>query len=265
MLSYLRDKLDGTQFFSIAQLHQRALACESRFKETSKSAARTIHLIERDSSDDESVDVYTAEFIWPTKAKSSACSSLQPVQKNRQEEIKFTFNVAKCDKIFDELLKNGNIKLTHNIPPIDELKRRAYCKWHNSFSHATNDCNVFRRQVQSAINEGLLAFQEMQVDTQPFPVNTIDVACEKILVRPEMADKSKSKDIIIDDPRTSNISQKEVARKALDNKTNKSESAGGQTQLMCRAQQPDLSIADGTTSTCGQSGAHKDGPTGSAR
>jgi hypothetical protein len=29
LLSYLRDKLDGTQFFSIAQLHQRALACES--------------------------------------------------------------------------------------------------------------------------------------------------------------------------------------------------------------------------------------------
>ena len=192
-----------------------------------KSAARTIHLIERDSSDDESTDVYTVEFIWPTKAKSSACSSLQPVQKNRQEEIKFTFNVAKCDKIFDELLKNGNIKLTHTIPPIDELKWHAYCKWHNSFSHATNDYNVFHRQVQSAINEGQLAFQEMQVDTQLFPINTIDVACEKVLVRPEMADKSKSKDIIIDDPRTSNILQKEDARKALDNKTNKSGSAEG--------------------------------------
>jgi hypothetical protein len=34
LLSYLRDKLDGIQLFSIAQLHQRALACESRFKET---------------------------------------------------------------------------------------------------------------------------------------------------------------------------------------------------------------------------------------
>jgi hypothetical protein len=163
------------------------------------------------------------------------------------------------------LLKNGNIKLTHTIPPIDELKRRAYCKWHNSFSHATNDCNVFRRQVQSAINEGRLAFQEMQVDTQPFPVNTIDVACEKVLVRPEMADKSKSKDIITDDPRTSNMSQKENARKAMDNKTNKSGSAGGQTQLRSQARQPDLSITDGPTPTCGQSGAHKDGLAGSAR
>jgi hypothetical protein len=49
LLPYLRNKLDGTQFFSIAQLHQRALACESRFKETSKSVARTIHIVERDN------------------------------------------------------------------------------------------------------------------------------------------------------------------------------------------------------------------------
>jgi hypothetical protein len=130
-------------------------------------------LVERDNSD-EFADVYTAEFVWPTKAKSSACSSLQPVQKNWQEEIKFTFNVAKCDRIFDEILKNGNIKLTHTIPPMDELERRAYCKWHNYFSHATNDCNVFRRQIQSAINESQLVFQEMQVDTQQFHVNTIE-------------------------------------------------------------------------------------------
>jgi hypothetical protein len=164
--------------------------------------------------------------------------------------------------VFEDLRRP---KVPNTIPPIDELKRRAYCKWHNSFSHATNDCNVFRRQVQSAINEGQLAFQEMQVDTQPFPVNTIDVACEKVLVRPEMADKSKSKDIITDDPRTSNMSQKENARKAMDNKTNKSGSAGGQTQLRSQARQPDLSITDGPTPTCGQSGAHKDGLAGSAR
>jgi hypothetical protein len=50
-----------------------------------------------------------------------------------------------------------------------------------------------------------------------------------------MADKSKSKDIIIDDPRTSNISQKEIARKAPDNKAKKSEGTEGQAQLMRQA------------------------------
>ena len=43
--------------------------------------------------------------------------------------------------------------MSHAIPSLEELKHHAYCKWHNSTSHATNDCNVFRRQVQSAIND----------------------------------------------------------------------------------------------------------------
>jgi hypothetical protein len=112
----------------------------------------------RGSSDDESTYVYTVELVWLTQAKPSACSSLQSVQNNWQEEAKFTFNVAKCEKIFDELVKRGNIKLTHIIPSMYELKRHAYCKWHNSFSHATNDCNVICRQIQSAINEDQFIF-----------------------------------------------------------------------------------------------------------
>jgi hypothetical protein len=59
LLSYLRDKLDGIQFFSIAQLHLWALPCESRCKEALKSVARIVHLVEHDSLDDESADVYT--------------------------------------------------------------------------------------------------------------------------------------------------------------------------------------------------------------
>jgi hypothetical protein len=142
---------------------------------------------------DESTKEYAAEMVWPKQAKSSACSSLQPVQKKRQEEVKFTFNVGKCDKIFDELLKNGNIKINHIVPPADELKRRTYCKCHNSFSHATHDCNIFRRQIQSAIHEGRLKFQEMQVDMEPFPINVIDFEGKRSLFGPAQPIKAKAK------------------------------------------------------------------------
>jgi hypothetical protein len=106
------------------------LACESRSKETTKIIRHNVHIVEFDqsSSDDESAEVYVAEMVWPKQAKSSACSSLQSVQKKQQEEVKFTFNVGKYDKIFDGLLKNGNIKINHTVPSADELKRRAYCK-----------------------------------------------------------------------------------------------------------------------------------------
>jgi hypothetical protein len=51
------------------------------------------------------------------------------------------------------LLKHGNIKLSHVIPPVEQLKGSVYCKWHGSFLHNTNDCAVFRRQIQSAITK----------------------------------------------------------------------------------------------------------------
>jgi hypothetical protein len=85
------------------------MTCESRSKEISKSASHKMHLVGYDNSDDESTDVYTAELVWLGQAIPSACSALQSIRKNRQEEVKFTFNVSKCDKIFDELLKTATL------------------------------------------------------------------------------------------------------------------------------------------------------------
>ena len=59
--------------------------------------------------------------------------------------------------------------MSHVIPPLEELKRRAYCKFHNTFSHATNDCNILRRQIQSAVNEGRIIVPQMKVDQNSFP------------------------------------------------------------------------------------------------
>jgi hypothetical protein len=98
-----------------------------------------------------------------------------------------------CDKIFDELLKNGNIKLSHTIPPIEELKKCVYCKWYGFFLHNTNDCNIFHRQIQSAVDEGRLRFQEMKIDKQHVPVDTLGLVDKKVLVRPCSPDKAKGK------------------------------------------------------------------------
>ena len=53
------------------------------------------------------------------------------------------------------------LKEGHVIPSREQLGKRAYCKYHNSFSHSTNECNVFRRQVQSAISDGRLTLQKV--------------------------------------------------------------------------------------------------------
>ena len=140
-------------------------------------------------------------------------------KKNRQEELKFTFDVSKCDRIFDELLKNGNIRLSQAIPSLDELKRHAYCKCHNSTSHATNDCNVFRRQVQSAINEGRLVLSEMQIDKAPFPLHTLELNNPKILTRPDQTEGAKGKNTVIGDPKPMNANDKILAGEVIKEKT----------------------------------------------
>jgi hypothetical protein len=134
---------------------QRALDCESRAKE-SRSFPRArdkprnerhVNTVEysSESSDDEEVDVCVAEWSWGSKSKPFVCSTLKPASKSRQDEICYAFDVAKCDRIFDYLLQEKQIKLPsgHVIPSPEQLKEQAYYKWLNSYSHATNDCNVF--------------------------------------------------------------------------------------------------------------------------
>jgi hypothetical protein len=110
-----------------------------------------------------------------------------------------------------------------------------------------------------------LTFHEMQVDTQQFPVNTIEPTCKRVLVQPEVADKGKDENTIITDLRTSNISQEGIARKAPDRKTNKSEGTRGQAKPSSRAKLLDSSIVDCPAPRCGRSGAHADGPADSPR
>jgi hypothetical protein len=183
------------------------------------------HEVECLSTPAKSEKIQVAELVWPAKAKSAARSPLHSIQKGK---VKFTFNVSKCDKIFDELFKNGNIKLSHTIPLIEELKKCVYCKWHGSFLHNTNDCNIFRRQIQSVVDEGRLRFQKMNIDRQTVPVDTLGPVDKKVLVRPYSADKGKGKNIIIGDPRAPNLTHGVVTQKAIDKrKANKTEYATG--------------------------------------
>ena len=135
------------------------MAQESQSKESKyKSDRLSMHMLQGEFSDDEGNEVYAAEFVWSSSDKPSTCTSLKPISKNRQDEIKFTFDVTKCDRIFDELAKLGKIKFSHTIPSAEELKRRAYCKLHNIFSHPTNYCNVLYRQIQSTTNERTIGY-----------------------------------------------------------------------------------------------------------
>jgi hypothetical protein len=90
----------------------------------------------------------------------------------------------------------------HVISSLEQLKKHVYCKWHNSYSHATNDCNVSHRQVQSVINEGRLKFTEipqimLNKDLFSTSMNMTELEVKKVIVQPSQAESTKGKEVVI--------------------------------------------------------------------
>ena len=123
----------------------------------------------------ESDEVATVDWAW----KYSEYISWAKNKSTEEEKKKFNFDITKANKIFDYLLKKGQIKLigNHRIPSAEELKKKRYCKYHNSNSHNTNDCKVFRDIIQQAINKGKIGMEKakggMGIKGHPFPANMV--------------------------------------------------------------------------------------------
>jgi hypothetical protein len=110
----LKEKLESHTFSDVSKVLQRAPDCESRAKESrcftrSGDKPRSechVYMGEygSESSDDEEADMCVAGWNWASKSKPFVCSSLKPASKSWQDEICFTFDVTKCDRISDYLL-----------------------------------------------------------------------------------------------------------------------------------------------------------------
>ena len=92
----------GFEYHTVNFLQVKVMGLEFKLKnakDTFKPHRSNTHILDHDSdsSDDDSKEVYAAEFVWPSKDKPGSVPSLKPIQKNRQEELKFTFDVSKCD------------------------------------------------------------------------------------------------------------------------------------------------------------------------
>lgn len=133
---------------------------------------------------------------WICLAIQGQTMLLPITQANSKESARRDVFYLWCFKVgsyFDELVKNGNIMLSHAIPPLEELKQHLYCKWHNSTSHAINDCNIFCRQVQSSINEPRLVLSEMQIDKVLSSINEIDLNNTNVFIQLEQAEGTNGK------------------------------------------------------------------------
>jgi hypothetical protein len=153
-LPHLKDRYASQEFESLSHLVQRISDQDTRVFEPKKNWSKKVSFVDEveDSDSDEEPVISLAE--WVKNKRPISCPFGQ------KELEKFSFDITKADRIFDLLLQEGQIKLSSNhvIPSAEELKKIKYCKWHNATSHSTNECKVFRQQLQSAIESGRIKF-----------------------------------------------------------------------------------------------------------
>jgi Retrotransposon gag protein. len=147
MIPPIREKFSSEDFDSLSHLIQKVTLHEYRSADVRRSSKKVNHVCPymygSDDEDDDS-EIAAAELVRSKK--------VMPCQwvKNSGKEERYDFDITKADKIFDLLFWEMQIQLPagHTIPSAEELGKKRYCKWYNSGAHTTNDCKVFRQQIQ---------------------------------------------------------------------------------------------------------------------
>ncbi|KAK1670941.1 hypothetical protein QYE76_059100 [Lolium multiflorum] len=120
---------------------------------------RAVVLVDAEEDEVPAGDQEVAVAEWTRGGTPVSCKWVKPPGPPRG----FDFDVTKTEQIFDLLLKEKQLTIPEGLkfPTVQELNGKPYCKWHNSLSHATNDCRVWRQHIQAAIEKGRLIFNQL--------------------------------------------------------------------------------------------------------
>ena len=153
-MPHIRDKYASQEFESLGHLVQRISDQDIRPFEPKRAWNKKVSFVDEAASSDSDEELVIGLAEWVKNKKPMSCPF------GHKEPEKFAVDITKANRIFDFLLQEGQIKLlpNHVIPSAEELKKMKYCKWHNATSHSTNECKVFRQQLQSAIESGRIKF-----------------------------------------------------------------------------------------------------------
>src|SRR3954463_13550478 len=233
----IRKKLDTQYLRDMAQLADRVRQVERLKVEKAKAnknyKKERVAYVEMEDADDESFnDSYNPEeaeidLAELKEAPPYACKLLNPA--NGKNPIKsdkndrflkktYTFDVTKCDEIFDLLVKDGQMILPLNskIPLLEQRKKRGFCKYHGFLGHKTAQCFLFRDLIQNALKDERLKFADksknpMKVDAdplnvadtnlcEPFDVNMVEVSEIHAVGSKTISDGKKATESLSDNP-----------------------------------------------------------------
>ncbi|XP_050878718.1 uncharacterized protein LOC127082522 [Lathyrus oleraceus] len=194
----IRKKLDIQYLRDMAQLADRVRQVERLKPEkarVSKGKKKRITYVDVEDQDivseveynhveESEVDVaelksgpsYVCKLLTPANGKNPT----EPKENDKLPKKTYTFDMTKCDEIFDLLVSDGQIFVPPGakVPPLDQRKKRGFCKYHNFLGYKTSQCFLFMDLVHNALNEGRQKFPKgkapMKINSYPFQV--VDVS-----------------------------------------------------------------------------------------
>lgn len=117
------------------------------------------------------------KLVTPTSGKNPS----EPKENDKIPKKTYTFDVTKCDEIFDLLVAYGQVlvPLGTKVPPLEQIRKRGFCKHHNFLGRKTSQCFIFRDLIHNTLNEGRLKFVKgkphMKINYDPLQVK--DASC----------------------------------------------------------------------------------------
>jgi hypothetical protein len=81
-------------------------AKSSRFRDSANKEKRHFNFVDEEADDEEGNKICVVEWVEKPRDKPISCSFLKS-NGERREEMRYTFDVSKCDCLFDLLLRGG--------------------------------------------------------------------------------------------------------------------------------------------------------------
>ncbi|XP_075473940.1 uncharacterized protein LOC142504997 [Primulina tabacum] len=171
----LRKKFQGMEFNDFFELDAKVVEYEELLREESYKKRTTMGSYYQEVEDVILVEIRSTGSCTVHLLKKNPAEPETNISSQLPKDMQYTFDVSKTEEVFDFLVKEKFITFPpdHMMPPKEELKGREYCKYHNSYNHATKSCCAFKNILQDRINKGILKFpdkqESMAVDEDPFP------------------------------------------------------------------------------------------------
>ena len=159
----IRKKLDTQNLRDMAHLADRVRHVEILKAEKSKTHKHfkkvKVAYIPSDESNQEfditfgNVEIKQVDIAELKPRPPYTCKSLRPSDGNNPVEtsnerypMTYTFDVTKCDEIYDLLVAYGQVVVPKDvkIPPLEQRQKRGFSKYHKFLGHNTSRCSLLR-------------------------------------------------------------------------------------------------------------------------